>query len=71
MVEHELGKGWHKVEMGNSGCFYDVKDSDPKILALMPENGRNFLEIRPFEGAERFVNKMKKLLRGKPNNLLP
>jgi hypothetical protein len=71
MVEHERGEGWHKVEVGNTGHFIDVKEIDPKIQALMPENGRNFFEFRPFEGVEIFVNKVKKLLRGKSNNLLP
>ena len=71
MIERDPAEGWHKVEVGNTGHFIDVKAIDPEIMALMPESGRNFLEFRPFEGVEIFVNKIKKLLRGKPNNLLP
>jgi len=62
--------GWRTEDLGNGHVVY-IKKIDPEILALMPENGRNFFEFRPFEGVEGFVNTMKKLLKGKPNNLLP
>jgi hypothetical protein len=68
MIERDPTKGWHKVEVGNTGRFIDVKDVDPKILALMPISGRNFLEVGPIEW---FVNELKKLVRGKPNDLFP
>jgi len=68
MIERDPAKGWHKQEVGHTGCFIESKDIDPKILALMPDSGRNFLEIRPIEW---FVNELKKLVRGKPNDLLP
>jgi hypothetical protein len=59
---------WHKEEVGNSGHFIDVRAIDPKIQAQMPVSGRTFLQVGP---VEYFVGEVKKLLMGKPNDLLP
>jgi hypothetical protein len=69
MIErNQSSSGWYREEVGHTGHFIDVRKIDPKIQAQMPVSGRNFLEVGPVEW---FVNELKKLVRGKPNDLFP